>query len=122
MVLVEADDDLAACVLDYFGGRYKVTRVADLEAASRELRSGTEDVLFADIDSGVPGQMISLESLRRDHPDLEIIVTYLAPVSGEGWKARLSGSANLIVRKPYSLLDVEKSMGEKNGGGTEGKT
>ena len=65
MILVEADDELAACVHDFFVGQYDVTRVADLEAASRELRSGTEDVLIADIDSGTPAQTAFIESLRH---------------------------------------------------------
>ena len=66
MILVEADNDLATCVIDYFDGRYDVTRVADLETASRELRSGTIDVLFADIDTGAPAETAVVESLRRD--------------------------------------------------------
>jgi len=112
MILVEADDDLAECVYDYFDGHYDVTRVADLEAASRELRSGTEDVLFADIDSGAPAQTAVIESLRRGHPDLKIVVTYLAPPPAVDWEARLSESADVVVRKPYNVLDVDRTLGE----------
>jgi len=119
MILVEADDDLAACVLDYFGGHYDVIRVSDLETASRELRSGTIDVLFADIDTGAPAETAVVESLRRDHPNLKIIVTYLAPSPGEDWKDRVSGLADVVVRKPYSVLDVDRSL-QENGGDTRG--
>jgi DNA-binding NtrC family response regulator len=119
MIVVEADNDLADCVLDYFGGRYDVTRVATLEIASRELRSGTVDVLFADIDPGAPADTAVIEALRRNHPDLKIIVTYLAPSHEEGWKARVSGSASLLVRKPYSVLEIDRAL-ESNGGRSGG--
>jgi DNA-binding response OmpR family regulator len=112
MILVEADDDLATCVFDYFAGQYEVTRVADLEAASRELRSGTEDVLFADIDLGTPAQTAVIESLHRGHPDLRIVVTYLAPPPAVDWEARLNESADVVVRKPYNVLDVDRALDE----------
>ena len=115
MILVEADDELAACVHDYFVGQYDVTRVADLEAASRELRSGTEDVLIADIDSGTPAQTALIDSLRRDHPDLKIVVTYLVTQPGDDWVARVSGPADVVVRKPYSVLDIDRMLRENGG-------
>ena len=110
MIVVEVDNDLAECVVDFFGGRYDVTRAATLEIASRELRSGTADVLFADIDPGTPADTEAIESLHQDHPDLKIIVTYLAPSQEEGWKARLSRSTNVLARKPYSVLDIDTTL------------
>ena len=110
MILLETDNDLATCVVDYFDGRYDVTRVANLEAASSELRSGTVDVLFADIDTGAPTHMAAIESLRRDHPDLKIVVTYLAPPLDEDWKTRICGCTDLLVRKPYSVIDIDRTL------------
>ena len=104
MILVESDNDLATCVLDYFGERYDVTRVVDLEAALVELQGGKADVLFADIGSGVPARAAHIESARRDHPELKIVVTYLALPSGGGW------DADVLVRKPYSILEVDRML------------
>jgi len=110
MVVVEADEDLAACVAEVFASRYAVTRVADLDSALEAIGSAPTDVLFAEIDARTARQVARIEALRRRHPDLRIVVSYLEP-PGETWEcARLKEAADLVVRKPYRATDVERYL------------
>ncbi len=56
-----------------------------------------------------------VESLRLDHPDLKIVVSYLAPSPGGDWKDRVSGLADVVDCKPYSVLDIDRSLRETGG-------
>jgi ActR/RegA family two-component response regulator len=109
MVVVEADEDLGACVVRFFEDRYAVTRVSDLDSALEEIGSAATHVLFAAIDVGAARHVARIEALRRRHPDLRIVVSHLEP--GEAWeRARLRECADLVVRKPYQMTDVDRFL------------
>lgn len=110
MLVVEADEDLAACVVGVFENRYAVTRVSDLDCALEEIGSAPTHVLFADIDAGTSRHVARIEALRRRHPALTIVVSYLEPPE-EVWECgRLRESADLVVRKPYRVSDIERYL------------
>ena len=110
MIVVEADDDLAACVMGFFAGRFDVKRAADLRTASVGVVGQPVDVLFADIDATSPVDLKAITTIRQNHPGLGIIVTHLAPMRTEDSYTRLAASADVVVRKPYNLTEVDAAM------------
>jgi len=117
MIVVEPDDGLADCVTRFFSDRYEVTRVGSLGDAEEELRVRPARILFAEIDR-CSGQHSSLiERIHRDHPRLKIVLTYHADSAKDAWNMTLSASADMLVRKPYGVLEVDKVMRAVDGGG-----
>jgi DNA-binding response OmpR family regulator len=108
MIVVETDDDLAECVARFFSGRFDVRRAATLDEASTEIKPGDSWILFADIGSDAPDDLSVLERIRHDNPDVRIILSYLTPPNCGDWNKRSSECADMVLRKPYRLLDIER--------------
>ena len=119
MILVEPDDDLAACVTGAFCDRYEVKRLSCLEDVLATLADAEPTVVFANIEANAEDHVRLLETLRRKHPRTRIVVTYLSqPVKG-AWARRICESADILVRKPYGVVDVDgaiRTLVEGNGG------
>ena len=75
---------------------------------STALENQRAGVLFADIDTRSPEELSILEQIHHDNPDLRIILTYLAPPEDEKWETRACESADIVIRKPYGLVDVDR--------------
>lgn len=118
MIVVEEDDDLVACVARYFRDRFDVLRAATLEEALITLRASDDGILFADIGSHAPDDLSVVERIRQDHPRARIILTYLTPPNCERWSKRAAECSNILIRKPYRLLDVDRVM--RDWSGTDG--
>lgn len=114
MILVEGDNDLASCVESYFGNRYDVRRVSALSDAVKELQAGEANILFAEIDPSSREQSSTVQELRRSHPNMTIVLTYLTPAAGTSWESHIRDSADVVVRKPYSVLKVDEAI-SRNG-------
>ena len=115
MVLIEADKDLAACVTRFFSDRFDVCHVETLEEALATLRSQAAEFLFADIDSPSLEQTSVIEQIRCDYPQMNIIVSYLSPTTGEPWEQRFNDCVDVLVRKPYRVSEVDDAMRALNG-------
>jgi DNA-binding NtrC family response regulator len=110
MILVEADDDLAACVREYFSGRYEVCHLKNLAEADADRGIEQTALVFADVDANSPDQWNIVERFRKDYPRLKIVLTYLTPSPGGIWEARMHDIVDVLVRKPYSVVEVDKAI------------
>lgn len=119
MILVEPDDDLAGCVAGAFFDRYDVTRLPSLEAVMPALAGAEAAVVFVNIEAGAEDHVAMLERLRRFHPRTKIVVTYLSPPMKGTWARRICESADILVRKPYGVADIDgaiRTLVEGSGG------
>lgn len=119
MFLVEPDDDLAACVAGAFHDRYDVTRLPSLEAVLPTLDDATATVVFVNIEADTEDHVMLLERLRRLHPRTRIVVSYLSPPMKGTWARRICESADILVRKPYGVVDIDgtiRALVEGDGG------
>jgi len=114
MVLVEADDDLATCVREYFSDRYEVCHLTTLADAAADIGEKKTALVFADINANSPDQKRVVEKLRMEFPRLKIVLTYLAPSPGGNWEAQMRNAVDVLVRKPYSVLEVDKALGDSS--------
>ena len=119
MILVEADDDLATCVKNYFNGRYEVSQSATLVEATAAVGDTNAAVVFAEIDAQSPDQSMAVEQLRKDFPQIKIVLVYLAPPPDDSWEVQMRNTVDILVRKPYSILEIDRAIGEA-GKGFEG--
>ncbi len=114
MILVEADGDLAKCVKEYFSGRYDVCHLTTLADAAEDPGVSTAALVFADIDANSPDQWKIVEGFRKDYPRMKIVLTYMASPTGRAWESRIRNTVDVLVRKPYSVLEVDKAIGDPN--------
>jgi len=113
--MFEPDDDLAECVAGYFRDQYDVTRVSSLEEAREQLNRRDTAMLFVNVDGCTEEHVMALEQLRKEHPQTRFVITYLSLAERE-WARRIRGSADILVRKPYGVVDVDRAIRKLDGG------
>jgi DNA-binding response OmpR family regulator len=106
MILVEADEDLAACVSSYFSSCFEVVHLSDVSAITSELERAPADVILADVDPGDATELAAIADLRRRCAATRFVLTYPAGESQGRARARLRGLANVCVRKPYRVSEI----------------
>ncbi|NNE07757.1 MAG: response regulator transcription factor [Gemmatimonadetes bacterium] len=110
MILIETDDDLAGYVTTFFGAQYKVARLHDLEEALHSLEEDEAYLLLADITSRSSRETALVEEIRARFPNLRIVLTYLAPPKKPAWEACFRKNADLIIRKPYGVIEIDRAI------------
>lgn len=127
MILVEPDDDLAMCVIQFFEDRFDVVRKGTLDDVRDSIGQQGADYLLADISCLAAGDATVIGQIRREGSGAKMILTYLAPAARDSWEEAFRPFADLIVRKPYSVGELERQIatfetdsagieGEENGG------
>ena len=107
VLLVEDNPDVAIVsigLLEQLG--YRVRRVADAEAALRELESNGVDFVFSDI--VMPGKMDGLglaHLLRQTRPDLPILLASGYSEAAAGVRGDFP-----ILRKPYEIHELSEAI------------
>ncbi|WP_439409849.1 ATP-binding protein [Bradyrhizobium sp. DASA03076] len=107
VLLVEDNPDVALVstgLLEQLG--YSVRRVADAEAALRELESDGVDFVFSDI--VMPGKLDGLglaHLLRQTHPDLPILLASGYSEAAAGVRGDFP-----ILRKPYEIHELSEAI------------
>jgi CheY-like chemotaxis protein len=107
VLLVEDNPDVAIVstgLLEQLG--YHVRRVADAEAALRELEHNGVDFVFSDI--VMPGKMDGLglaHLLRQTHPDLPILLATGYSEVAAGVRGDFP-----ILRKPYEIHELSEAI------------
>ncbi len=88
-----------------------LTTLAD---AAEDPGVSTAALVFADIDANSPDQWKIVEGFRKDYPRMKIVLTYMASPTGRAWESRIRNTVDVLVRKPYSVLEVDKAIGDPN--------
>jgi DNA-binding NarL/FixJ family response regulator len=115
LIMLEPDDDLAECVAGFFRHQYDVTRVSSLEEVQEQLSRRDAAMLFVNVDGCSEQQALALEHLRKEHPRTRFVITYLS-LTEKAWAQRIRGSADILVRKPYGVVDVDRAIRKLDGG------
>jgi DNA-binding NarL/FixJ family response regulator len=115
LIMLEPDDDLAECVTGFFRHQYDVTRVSSLEEAREGLNRRDTAMLFVNVDGCSEAHVIALEQLRKEYPQTRFVITYLS-LTEKAWARRISDSADILVRKPYGVVDVDRAIRKLDGG------
>jgi DNA-binding NtrC family response regulator len=114
LIMLEPDDDLAECLAGFFEDQYHVTRVSSLKQAREALRRRGAVMLFVNVDDCSEDHVLTLERLRREHPQTRFVITYLT-LTHKGWAQRIRGVADILVRKPYGVVDVDRAIRKMDG-------
>jgi DNA-binding NtrC family response regulator len=112
--MLEPDDDLAECVAGFFSDRYDVTRVSSLEEVGEHLNRRDTAMLFVNVDGCSVECVAELKRLRKEHPKTRFVITYLS-LTEKAWAQRIRGSADILVRKPYGVVDVDRAIRKMDG-------
>ena len=116
MILVEADNGVSDCVVRYFRDRFDMVRTRSLGEALSLIEREGDDILLADLSSD-PGKDAELiEGVRADHPKMKGVLTYLATPEGEGWESDSTAFADLVVRKPYRVSELDRQIAALDSG------
>ena len=118
LIVMEPDTDLAACVSEFFGDQYEVTRVQTMEQLEREFEGADPALLIIDFEVCSEDRVSTFEKLHRDFPRTRIVATYFSPPASETWERRIRENADVFIRKPYGVVDVDRAIRalDRNGG------
>ncbi len=115
LIMLEPDDDLAECVAGFFRDRYDVARVSSFDEVQEELSRQDNAMLFVNVDDCLEEHVAMLEQLRKEYPQTRFVVTYLS-LPEKTWARRIRDSADILVRKPYGVVDVDRAIRKLDGG------
>lgn len=105
LLIIDDDPDLLESLRAVFGDRYEVTTASSAEAAAEQLRETPADVILLDVVlPGIDG-VAFLRELRRDHPDLPVVMISAASSIQPVMEALDLGACD-YVRKPFDVADL----------------
>ena len=110
LIVMEPDIDLAQCVSEFFGDQYEVTRVQTMEQLKQEFEGGDPALLIIDFETCSEDRVSTFEQLHRDFPRTRIVATYFSPPAKETWERRIRDNADVFIRKPYGVVDVDRAI------------